>query len=64
MKYVPLAAVLLLGGCLEAADAVGGAITRAHRYCTVPNGVVLCDQPVAAAPAAATVVAAPAVVKR
>ena len=43
MKSVALAAVLLLGGCLEAADLMGGGLRARTEYCPVPNGVVLCD---------------------
>jgi hypothetical protein len=44
MKYVAIAALLLLGGCLEATDLMGGGIRAKTQYCQVPDGVALCKQ--------------------
>ena len=44
MKYLALAALaMLLAGCLEAADLMGGGIRANTQYCQVPDGVALCD---------------------
>lgn len=42
MKYLAFAAILMLGGCLEAADLMGGGIRARTQYCEVPDGVALC----------------------
>lgn len=44
MKYLGLAALLLLGGCIEAADLLAGGLRTHTDYCAAPNGVVLCNQ--------------------
>lgn len=41
LKFFGIAAVLLLGGCLEAADLVEERIVS-PATCAVPNGVALC----------------------
>lgn len=41
MRFVMLASVLLLGGCLEAADLVEERLVS-PATCVVPNGVALC----------------------
>lgn len=42
MRYIVLAAVLLLGGCLETADLAQERIT-APGYCPTANGVAMCE---------------------
>ena len=41
MRYLALAVLLLLGGCLEAMDVPIAKLT-APDYCETPNGLVLC----------------------
>ena len=43
MKTLALAAVLLLGGCIEAADLMAGGVRTTTQYCQVPDGVARCD---------------------
>ncbi len=42
MRYLAIAAVLLLAGCLEAADLVEEQIVS-PAYCETPRGVALCS---------------------
>ncbi len=44
MKYLALAVILMLGGCLEAADLSAGGIRARTQYCEVPDGVALCKE--------------------
>ena len=45
-RYLGLAALLLLGGCLEAADSITGNLRARADYCVVPpDAVVLCPEP-------------------
>ena len=41
MKYFAVAAVLLLAGCLEAADLAEERLVGPE-YCETPNGIALC----------------------
>jgi hypothetical protein len=42
MRFAGLAALLLLGGCLEAADLAQERIT-APDYCPTQNGITICE---------------------
>ena len=45
IRFAGLSAVLLLGGCLEAGDAISGSIEARLKYCHVPpDTVVLCPE--------------------
>ena len=45
MKILALAAAsLILAGCLEAVDLMGGGIRANTQYCQIPDGVARCDQ--------------------
>ena len=42
MRFVGLAALLILGGCLEAADLAQERLA-APDYCPTPDGITLCE---------------------
>ncbi len=42
MRFLGLAAVLLLGGCLEVADLAQERLVSPD-YCETPNGIALCE---------------------
>ena len=45
IRFLGLAAVLLLGGCLEATDSITGSLRARGDYCVVPpDAVVLCPE--------------------
>ena len=45
IRFAGLSVFLLLGGCLEAGDAISGSIEARLRYCHVPpDTVVLCPE--------------------
>ncbi len=43
IRFIGLAAFLLLGGCLEAADLAQERLTTPD-YCATPDGVTLCEE--------------------